>query len=295
MIDERKLLDTVYEIPAPEYILFRYTLAGPVTRCFAALIDHALAIFIALLGAVALAIFTGIAFASGSDFGSGLGMFLLFVAMFSINWLYFILLEWLNRGRTVGKMALGIRVVSVDGSALDLIQVVVRNLVRVADMFPLAPISLLGQFLPSYVFGGAAAWLNARSFRRLGDMAAGTIVIREQRPSIRETQLENEERLASLAAEMHLRILPAPALAQGLNDFAQRWSRLNPARADEIAGGVEEFIRRVFAAESLACTPAELLLAAHYHLYRLKREESSGMSAVGATAAQARPGARGGL
>lgn len=295
MIDERKLLDTVYEIPAPEYILFRYTLAGPVTRCFAALIDHALAIFIALLGAIALTIFTGVAFASGSNLGAGLGMFLLFVAMFSINWLYFILLEWLNRGRTVGKMALGIRVVSVDGSALDLVQVVVRNLVRVADMFPLAPMAIMGQFLPSYVFGGAAAWLNARSFRRLGDMAAGTIVIREQRPSMRETELENEERLASLAAEMHLRILPAPALAQGLNDFAQRWSRLNPARADEIAGGVEEFIRRVFAAESLACSPAELLLAAHYHLYRLKREESTGLAAAGANAVAARPGSRGGL
>src|SRR5207247_439306 len=84
--------------------------------------------------------------------------------------LYYVLLEGLWGGRTVGKRALGIRVVMDTGRAVTVGAAVVRNLLRLIDfLFPLAP------FVP-----GVLLVLLTKSHKRLGDMAAGTIVRRGQ-------------------------------------------------------------------------------------------------------------------
>lgn len=262
-------LDTDFEIPAPEYILFRYTLAGPLTRMMAVLIDHVVILGLILLTFLVLFLAMNISALAELDTLTGLMTFLLFMAMFILNWFYFLLFEWGNRGRTPGKMALGIRVVSVDGTTLDLLQILIRNLVRPADMFPMSMV-----LFPTYLVGGLTMFFSGRSFRRLGDLAAGTIVVREQRPLLNmEFSGSEAERIARLSGEMHMRIYPSASLTQGLNDFAAGHSRLNPARALEIATGVESQVRRFFGAESMDCTPVELLLAAHHYLYSMSHDQ----------------------
>ncbi|MEQ9365063.1 MAG: RDD family protein [Leptospirales bacterium] len=272
-------LDTDFEIPAPEYILFRYSLAGPVTRMIAVLLDHIVILGLILLSFLVLAIAGNISAFAQLDILSGLMTFLLFMAMFLLNWFYFLFFEWANRGRTPGKMALGLRVVSVDGTSLDLLQILVRNLVRPADMFPMSIV-----LFPTYLVGGLAAFVTGQSFRRLGDLAAGTIVVREQRAMLNmEFTGSGVERIAGLSGEMHMRVYPSGALTQGLNDFAVGHARLNPARALEIATGVEERVRRFFGAETLQCTPVELLLAAHHYLYSMSHDELTSFAPLTAT------------
>ncbi|MCR9141312.1 MAG: RDD family protein [bacterium] len=271
---EGRYLDTDFEIPAPEYILFRYSLAGPITRMIAVFIDHLVILGLILLSFLVLAILGNISAFAELEAVSGLMTFLLFMAMFLLTYFYFLLFEWGNRGRTPGKMALGLRVVSVDGTSLDLLQILVRNLVRPADMFPMSMV-----LFPTYLVGGLGAFVTGQSFRRLGDLAAGTVVVREQRPQLNmDFAGSGAERIAHLSREMHMRIYPSPALTQGLNDFAAGHARLNPARALEIAQGVEERVRKFFGAESLDCTPVELLLAAHHYLYSMSHDELIGFA-----------------
>ncbi len=263
-------LDTDFEISAPEYILFRYSLAGPMTRMIAVLIDHLVILGLILLSFLVLAIAGNISAFAELDTLGGFMTFLLFMAMFLLNWFYFLLFEWGNRGRTPGKMALGLRVVSVDGTSLDLLQILIRNLVRPADMFPMSLV-----LFPTYFVGGLTMFFGGRSFRRLGDLAAGTIVVREQRPRLNMNDAGGAaaDRAAALSAELHMRVYPSAALSQALNDFAGGYMQLNPARALEIARGVEEPIRRFFGAVNLDCTPVELLLAAHHYLYSMDQDE----------------------
>ena len=129
---------------------------------------------------------------------------------------------------------------------------------------------------PTYLVGGAAAFFSGRSFQRLGDLAAGTIVVREQRPELQlVAPTAGQERSGELSRAMNMRVYPSAALTQGLNDFTASHHRLNPARAREIAEAVEEPVRRYFGAQHLECAPVELLLAAHDVLYRMDRDELS--------------------
>ena len=188
-----------------------------------------------------------------------------------MNWFYFLLFEWGNRGRTPGKMALGLRVVSVDGTSLDLLQILIRNLVRPADMFPMSLV-----LFPTYFVGGADD-----VFRRpLGFAVSGIwprvrslCANRRPRLNMNDAGGAAADRAAALSAELHMRVYPSAALSQALNDFAGGYMQLNPARALEIARGVEEPIRRFFGAVNLDCTPVELLLAAHHYLYSMDQDE----------------------
>ena len=80
---------------------------------------------------------------------------------------YFILFEWLMRGQTPGKKALKIRVIRDDGTPATIHEVLVRNVLRLID------------FLPFSYGVGAIVMFASRLSKRLGDIAAGTIVIKE--------------------------------------------------------------------------------------------------------------------
>lgn len=88
-----------------------------------------------------------------------------FIAVFAVQWGYFFLSEWLMHGQTFGKKLLGLRVVTRDGASPGLVSALVRNLLRVVD------------FLPSSYGIGAVAMLATRNSQRIGDLAAGTLVI----------------------------------------------------------------------------------------------------------------------
>lgn len=158
-------LDTDVAIETPEHIVFHYRLAGPARRALACLIDLLVCYgTVALLGLVVFLSFFGDATSSdvGSAAKAGSGVVLL--ALFAAQWLYFVAYE-ATRGRTLGKRALGMRVVTESGRPIGWRAAALRNLLRAADALP-----------TGYLVGLITMSMSPR-FQRLGDLAAGTIVV----------------------------------------------------------------------------------------------------------------------
>lgn len=170
------LLEQDYAIDTPESVTFAYEVAGIGNRFIAALIDSAVlgvALFLLnLLVLVALELVGDLSLDRLLDgeppsWMGGLVIALYALLNFSFFWGYYILFEWLWNGQTPGKRFVKIRVLRMDGNPAGFVEVLLRNLVRPID------------FLPSgYGLGLLVMLLNEKS-RRLGDFAAGTLVIRE--------------------------------------------------------------------------------------------------------------------
>ena len=154
-------------ISTPEGVEFVRRLASPVTRFIALAVD---VMVISTLGSL-LSLITIFMQWVSLDFAQAFSILLYFV----LNFAYFIFLEAAWRGQTIGKRMMRLRVMDANGLKLQASQIVLRNLLRFVDSLP---------FL--YFLGGSCAVLSKRS-QRLGDLAAGTIVVREpemQAPSI---------------------------------------------------------------------------------------------------------------
>lgn len=145
-------------IRTPEGFTFSMLLAGPITRFLAWLIDTLI-----IFGLIAGVLFA-LAFAApmSPDIVAAVRILLIFVIWMG----YGIVLEWYCRGQTIGKRVLGLQVVDEHGLRITFPQIAARNLLRLADCLPLV-----------YLLGGAVCVLSRRS-QRLGDIAAGTVVIR---------------------------------------------------------------------------------------------------------------------
>jgi uncharacterized RDD family membrane protein YckC len=149
---------SVIEIQTPEGVKFSLPLAGPVSRLLALTVD----------GAVTVAAVMAISMA-GSSLAPLFGDFLnasLVLLYFAVMTGYGVALEWFWNGRTLGKRVVGLRVADARGLRLTFSQVLIRNLLRAVDSLPLF-----------YLVGGTVCVLNSR-LQRLGDLAAGTIVVR---------------------------------------------------------------------------------------------------------------------
>lgn len=161
---EKGLLDAQHAVLTPEYVEFDFVLAGLFSRFLAWLFDAVLAVvfaaFIMFGLSIALIAFPG--------FGSALG----FVVWFLVDWGYAILFESIWSGQTVGKRIFGLRVLQESGVRIGFWHAALRNLARPVDRLPLF-----------YLIGGATAFLSSRQ-QRLGDILAGTIVVRERRLKI---------------------------------------------------------------------------------------------------------------
>ncbi len=157
----RTQLDATHTVLTPEYVEFTFVHAGALSRFLALLIDTV----IALAGAAAL--IGGLSQALGE-----LATPLAFVSWFLIDWGYMIALEGLWSGQTIGKRALGLRVIQETGVRVGLTQSLLRNLLRPVDRLPIF-----------YLVGGLAM-LTTRHQQRLGDLLAGTIVVRETRRKV---------------------------------------------------------------------------------------------------------------
>ncbi|AKQ66983.1 RDD family protein [Myxococcus hansupus] len=142
--------------------------AGIGYRCLAWLVDASLLFFFwliayfvfTLLVSDVLGVFQGL---------SGVAQTLMVVGVFATQWLYWTVSEVLFHGQTVGKRALGIRVVRWDGSPVGVYESAVRNLCRAVD------------FLPMLYAAACVSMLLTRQHRRLGDLLAGTLLVREER------------------------------------------------------------------------------------------------------------------
>jgi uncharacterized membrane protein SpoIIM required for sporulation/uncharacterized RDD family membrane protein YckC len=154
-------------IETPEHVVLEIELAGPGSRIAAALCDAA------ILAAVFIFLFIGSSVLSARAAAEGqwgtLVAVVVSLVVFLVIWGYFLLFEALNDGRTPGKRLMGIRVVMDTGHRLTFTAAAVRNLVRVADAQPLF----------TYLLGFGFVLFHPQN-KRLGDIVAGTIVVRDR-------------------------------------------------------------------------------------------------------------------
>jgi len=151
-------------VETPENVVLHFELAGVGSRAAAAIYDLVAVVLLLILAMLALDI-------SGL-FGETAGGWVVaafVLTAFGTVWGYFSLFEGLGGGRTPGKKRMGIRVVMETGHPITFQAAVVRNLIRIADLQPAA----------SYFVGAAFVMLHP-SHKRLGDLVAGTIVVRDR-------------------------------------------------------------------------------------------------------------------
>lgn len=196
-------LDTTREVITPEGVALHLPAAGPVPRALAWLID---------LG-VRLAVMIVVGVIVGALGGFGQGVYL--VVMFLLMWAYPMVLEARWNGQTIGKRALGLRVISADGGPVGWWPAITRNLLRTVDMLPFG-----------YAAGLIASLSDAHG-RRLGDMVARTVVVHVPPPEF-SVQVPVQG------------VYPVPPGLQpheqaAILAFAERAPLLTPARQVELA------------------------------------------------------------
>ncbi len=171
-----------YRLTTPEQVCFSYQLAGLFTRAIAYLIDAAIMVAFIIGAAMICMAVPGV-----------FGIVLLLLVIFAIFLGYFIFFEALWSGQTPGKRAMNIRVMDAGGGRLSIVNVAIRNLIRMVDM------------LPTLMFlGGVVAFFDSHH-RRLGDMAANTIVVRDHKIGLPKSVMRREARHNSLRADPALR------------------------------------------------------------------------------------------
>ncbi|HEY0371078.1 MAG TPA: RDD family protein [Thermoanaerobaculia bacterium] len=172
-------------ITTPEHVPIRLEPAGAGSRFLAILIDSFMVVAISsTLGSILFVMLP-----------NGIAAALLITINFVLTWGWHVFFETKKQGRTPGKRALKLRVIDARGLPVSLYQSLVRNIVRALD------------FAPGFYGFGAIATLLSPSRRRLGDIVADTLVIRDAQPLAYRGQLASERRHNSLRTPRVLRLI----------------------------------------------------------------------------------------
>ena len=197
------MLDTARRVATPEGVEITLRVAGPVPRALAYTLD------LLFRGAVMFALM--IAVSALGNFGSAI----MLLAAFLLEWLYPVLFEVLSAGATPGKRAMGLIVLNDDGTPVRWPASLTRNLLRAID------------FLPFLYFIGFVTMVANRDFKRLGDLAANTLVVyRDEKPTAASIP-----EASPIAPSIPLTL----AEQRTLLDFSERSNRLTAERAAELA------------------------------------------------------------
>lgn len=169
-------MDRTLDVRTPESIAFSYELAGLGSRCLAVIVDQAIQL------ATLIAIFVGLVMvgsrvqatrhavpAVSQKAAESVAIAFLILIVFMVLFGYFIIFEAIWNGQTPGKRLVGLRVVRDGGYPIDFGASLIRNLIRVGEW-------LIGY----YLLAAISATLSPEN-KRLGDYAAGTIVVRDAR------------------------------------------------------------------------------------------------------------------
>ncbi len=164
-------------IHTPEQISLQFRLAGLGSKATAFLIDLILILIFQIAVVIAVTYLMGLFNITSGYLIAGLMIFL-----FVLFWGYFALFEFFSAGKTLGKMLLGIRVIQENGQNLTFLSAFVRNLLLIVD------------FLPTLFLVGILLIFFHPKHKRLGDLAAGTLVVHErQSQSKRQKRALNKE------------------------------------------------------------------------------------------------------
>jgi uncharacterized RDD family membrane protein YckC len=197
------MIDTVIEAETPEGMLLELRPAGITSRFHAFLIDWLIR-FAALVAAAAVTAPIG-----------GVGMAFWLIFLFTLEWIYPIVFELLPAGATPGKRVMGLKVVMGNGLPVTPAASIARNILRAAD------------FLPFAYSAAIVSMLLRQDGQRLGDIAAGTLVVHQSRVAAGSPASE----VQPLAPARRLTLDDQAALVA----LAARAPRLTPERLDELA------------------------------------------------------------
>lgn len=197
------MLDTRYSIETPEGISLQLTVAGPAVRVLAYLID------LLIRGTIQLGLVLVLSLLGVAGWG------LLTIAMFILGWFYSVMFEVFWQGQTPGKRVMGLTVVNDNATAVGWSSSIIRNLFRVVDIMPLF-----------YSVGLISMSINPH-FKRVGDLAAGTVVIysRERKPV--NSSVAKNSRPAPVKLDIEER--------RSLLSFSDRVDEISQARRYELA------------------------------------------------------------
>lgn len=214
-------------IDTPESVDLALEPAGLGSRFLAALVDGVIQWGIVFL--LVLAGVPGLFLLEGEDPVFGELMFFSFLAL-SVALLFFLyklLFEAFWNGQTPGKRIAGIRVVQVSGMPVTFLAVVIRNLLRIID------------FLPGSYVVGTVCVLCTRKRQRLGDMAAGCIVVRErpERAPVLPVKLSHAPKTDLTRLREHALRLSESDLAPA-RSFWQRRQEMEPAARERVAAQI---------------------------------------------------------
>jgi uncharacterized RDD family membrane protein YckC len=195
-----------------EAVVLQVRIARMPTRALACAID------VALQGVVLIVLVSLLAgFLLGSESSEALAVALIFIVVLLVAVGYRVVMETLTRGRTIGKMVLGLKVVRDDGSSIRFRHALVRTLmwffVDFAPWFAACP--------------GIVASLMNKQGKRLGDMVAGTVVIRERHQPMASPPLFVPGHLVQWAQSLELSRL-SDDLANSARDYLARYTDLLP-------------------------------------------------------------------
>jgi uncharacterized RDD family membrane protein YckC len=196
-------LDTVYLVETPEGIDLQAELAGPVPRILAYAIDISIRM-------VVVSILSIVLLAAGKAGGG-----ILMLVTFLLEWFYPVFFEVYRKGQTIGKSSMGLVVVNDDLTPIRWGNSLIRNLLRAAD------------FLPFAYLGGLLCMVTNPRFQRLGDIAAGTLVIYKHKQKDRAGLPECQAYPPPLPLELEDQI--------AIIGFAERARELSEDRQQELA------------------------------------------------------------
>lgn len=150
-----------FSIDTPEQVSLDFDLAGMGSRFMAVLVDHLIQGLI-ILAAALLFIILGLAVSTTWAIA------LLVLLTFAVQWGYFTIFETVRNGQTPGKKLVKIRVIKSSGRAVTVFEAMTRNFIRAID------------YLPTFYLVGMISMFADSKNRRLGDFAAGTLVVHER-------------------------------------------------------------------------------------------------------------------
>ena len=228
------LVDRSIDVRTPESIAFSYELAGLGSRFLALVIDQVLQVLILLalvfgVGLIARRIaFAGLPppSAAAEKIAGAIVIAAMVFVVFMIFFGYFIVFETLWNGQTPGKKALGIRVVRDGGYPVDFGASLVRNLIRVGEVA-----------LGYYAVSAISAMISPEN-KRLGDLAAGTIVVRDARLSA-ASLLRRQAETPSYAPTLYLSGDERALIKR----FLERRDALDADRRRELAAKLAKRVR----------------------------------------------------
>lgn len=227
-----------FTVQTPEHVGFQYVTAGLGSRAAAFFLDTVIRALFVLAIFVLVSLFsrwlprldpTGLMEGGPVSWVAALGV----LAYGVIDLGYFLFFEAFWSGQTPGKRVQKLRVIRRDGQPIGLLESSIRNILRAVDM--VAGVYPLGLFVMFF----------SRTNQRIGDYAAGTVVIverRQQVPGVR-TRLRSESAAEESGMELHVSQL-TPRQYQVLSAFLQRRENMDPENRQQLAELLTQRLRK---------------------------------------------------